>query len=564
MLGGVPLGKSTLVIEAIADTSPFISQDPTNYGIETGYYGEREIVVTGGVNTYTVNMDYGAIVACRSGEYSGIVDANGRFKHTDAPIGARPLADGDFLILRQGNKPSEQRNFSSRLRSLTADGYAFQGYYISDANYSPLAQFSAPKSSESSYGQQDYTYSLLSGWTINSGVTKTLTDISVTPSKTKYKVGESVSTSDMTVTAIYSNGSQKVVDAGYTVEQPTAAFTKAGKITVTISYTEDGVTKTEDYDVTVSSVGSYDNITGSIKMNGIVCQKTSEKEVINATVTVSHSSDNYSSYYQGTESAYMGVFNSIGSTTIQPFLMGMFEVTQQLYEAVMGTNPSDFKNDAVSGEKQELRPVETVSWYDAVAFCNALTEALDLKDANYNIDYAYYTDASFTKEYTADDAADQVTPYMKTIGDSKGYRLPTEAEWEFAARGGDTSKPEWKYAFAGKQVKSGTASDLSYLRVDDNLATVGWYGGDSSIGGNSGGKTHEVGKKQANNTTLGLYDMSGNVCEWCWDKSNTSDKRIYRGGNWFGQAGYCSVSYRTFVLPDYKSRTTGFRVVRSQ
>ena len=157
-LGGVPLGKSTLVIEAIAEWED-------NHQQRTGYYAEQEITVTGGVNSYDIYMDYGVIVKCSSSGYSGKPDGNGFiFDLTgtgDKQIGEPPLADGDFLILQRGKKASEQRNFASRLRSLTAEGYEFKGYGVFMGSSSPFPWLSdervrGPKDTDQSSGYNEY------------------------------------------------------------------------------------------------------------------------------------------------------------------------------------------------------------------------------------------------------------------------------------------------------------------------------------------------------------------------------------------------------------------------
>ena len=205
------------------------------------------------------------------------------------------------------------------------------------------------------------------------------------------------------------------------------------------------------------------------------------------------------------------------------FWMGQTQVTQALWEKVMGRNPSSFKG--------AQRPVENVSWFDCVRFCNRLSELEGLARA-------YEIGSGDTPDVTLNVRAN-------------GYRLPTEAEWEYAAKAGT----ELKY--------SGS----------DSLDAVAWHGG------NSGCETHPVGQKQANG--WGLYDMTGNVWEWCSDewsddysahKQGVSDPlngrpgaalRVNRGGSWDGGAVSCRVAYRYRYTPDYRSRILGLRLSRS-
>ena len=193
----------------------------------------------------------------------------------------------------------------------------------------------------------------------------------------------------------------------------------------------------------------------------------------------------------------------VHSITLSDYYIGETEVSQELWETVMGSNPSYF-----SGNPQ--RPVEYVSWNDCKEFIEKLNNLI-----------------------------------------GKNFRLPTEAEWEYAARGGNKSKG---YKYSG----SNTIGNVAWY----------WY--------NSSSATHNVKTKSPNE--LGIYDMSGNVFEWCEDwygnyssgsqtnptGPSTGYSRVLRGGSWYSSAKICRVSYRYDYFPDYRSYYIGFRLVLSQ
>jgi len=206
-------------------------------------------------------------------------------------------------------------------------------------------------------------------------------------------------------------------------------------------------------------------------------------------------------------------------TLTAAFELGVVPVTQALYEAVLGTNPACFRD--------LRRPVENVSWFDAVSLCNALSAALGLGAA-----YAVCA---------APDAPD-----VQWRRSAAGFRLPTEAEWEWAARAGCSHK------YAGSA----------------DVDAVAWTGSDPGV------ESQPAGLKQAN--AWGLQDMSGNVWEWCWDwfrayggpctdpdGDRSGPHRVIRGGSWFDLPRFARVSNRDRSLPDIRDHHLGLRVART-
>ena len=239
-------------------------------------------------------------------------------------------------------------------------------------------------------------------------------------------------------------------------------------------------------------------------------------------------------------------------TLTKTFHMCDHEVTQKEYEAVMGSNPSWFPAGAAEGEVQENRPVEEVSWYMAIVYCNKRSMAENLTPC-----YTISGKTDPAEWGTIPTRSNKTWDAVECNWTANGYRLPTEAEWEYAARAGDTT--------VDSRTWSGTNAEAS-------LGNYAWYSS------NAESKTHEVKKKSAN--AFGIYDMSGNVWEWCWDRCSIFDEyssdavtdprghssgsdRVSRGGSYNNSLGNCALSCRSYDYPSNQLLNLGFRVCRS-
>lgn len=361
----------------------------------------------------------------------------------------------------------------------------------------------------------------------------------------KVKVTDAVYSSDLSVIILNwtepSDGDYDHVDISFTSNDGTSDSTASAAVSCnkgTANKTFSEIDRTKAYYtytfVTYDELGNKGaDYTYKVSVNNI---PEGFVEVAGTTITGSE-----------TWSPASNVFVSGRSLTIPDLYVCDHEVTRGEFNALMGTDPStasayDKDGNKLTGDDVLNNPVNYVNWYAAIAYCNKLS----IKEG---LDCAYTVSGISDWEnlaYSAIPTSSDDTWNAATCNfEANGYRLPTEAEWEWLARGGEN------YTYAGSE----------------NVGEVAWY-----YTGNTEG-SRDVKTKAVNG--YGLYDMSGNVWEWCWDwygsitsatgasGASSGNNRVRRGGSWYSSAGFCEVAHRSYYSPYNRFSYIGFRLVRS-